>query len=141
MDLLPHQLFFRRYTDLYRPLVAKVGAVLAAEGLSVPHWSVLRLIAEEGEMAPAEIAARQYVEKPTVSRNLQQLHERGLIDSKAGRDRREKIIFLTEEGKVLFEKAFAAVSGVEKELLGGIPVSEQQRMAELLTAIRSKLAD
>jgi len=141
MELLPHQLFFRRFTDLYRPLIAKVGGVLAEGGLTVPHWSVLRIIAEEGEMTPAELAFRQNVEKPTVSRNLQQLHERGLIDFKAGRDRREKILFLTEEGRAVYDQARDAVSAVEEEVLRGIPREDQMRMAEFFSLIRKNLID
>ncbi|WP_040229045.1 MarR family winged helix-turn-helix transcriptional regulator [Bhargavaea cecembensis] len=141
MELQPHQLFFRRFTALYRPLVLKVGEALMAEGLTVPQWSVLRLIAEEGEMSPAELAVRQNVEKPTISRNLHQLLERGLIDSRAGKDRREKIIFLTKDGVAVFEKAFAIVSEVEEKALRGIAPGEQKEMADLFAAIRNNLAE
>lgn len=75
MNLKSHQLYFRRFTDLYRPFIQKTAETLLEVGLTLPQWSALRLIAEQEGMTPAELAARQLVEKPTVSRTIQQLQE------------------------------------------------------------------
>lgn len=139
MGLKPHQVFFRRYTDLYRPFIQKTAHVLAIEGLTVPQWSALRLIAEHEEMTPAELAARQYVEKPTVSRTVQQLMEIGLIETMPGEDRRAKKILLTGYGHQVYVKASSAIEKLEREVIGDLSEQELKAMSGRFMEMRRRL--
>ncbi|MCW1929319.1 MarR family winged helix-turn-helix transcriptional regulator [Bhargavaea beijingensis] len=139
MELKAHQVFFRRFTDLYRPFIQKTADILAEEGLTLPQWSTIRLIAEQEEMTPAELASRQYVEKPTVSRTVQQLLELGLIETRQGRDRREKKILLTDEGNQIYEKASRAIEKLEREVSDGISEQEMDAMSGRFAEMRRRL--
>lgn len=139
MELKSHQLFFRRFTDLYRPFIQRSAEVLANEGLTVPQWSALRLIAEQEGMTPAELAARQFVEKPTVSRTIQQLLESGLIETRQGQDKRAKIILLSVKGREVYDRASSSIEELERKVAGDIPVQEQNSMTERLTEMRGRL--
>ncbi|EMR05962.1 transcriptional regulator SlyA [Bhargavaea cecembensis DSE10] len=139
MELKTHQLFFRRFTDIYRPFIQRTADVLAKDGLTVPQWSALRLIAEQEEMTPAELAARQFVEKPTVSRTIQQLMESGLIETRPGEDRRAKIILLTIHGREVYEKTSSAVEKLEREVIGDIPEQELNAMITRFLEMQQRL--
>ncbi|KZE39912.1 hypothetical protein AV656_01115 [Bhargavaea cecembensis] len=139
MELKSHQLFFRRFTDLYRPFIQRSAEVLAKEGLTVPQWSALRLIAEQDEMSPAELAARQFVEKPTVSRTIQQLLESGMIETRQGQDKRAKIILLTVKGHETYDRTSSSIEKLEREVVGDIPEQEQNTMIRRLTEMRERL--
>jgi MarR family transcriptional regulator, transcriptional regulator for hemolysin len=139
MDLKSHQLFFRRFTDLYRPFIQRTAEVLANEGLTVPQWSALRLIAEQEGMTPAELAARQFVEKPTVSRTIQQLLESGLIETRQGQDRRAKIILMTVKGSEVYDRTSSSIEKLEREVVGDIPEQEQNAMIKRLMEMRDRL--
>ncbi|MFC7364694.1 MULTISPECIES: MarR family winged helix-turn-helix transcriptional regulator [Bhargavaea] len=139
MELKAHQLFFRRFTDLYRPFIQRTADVLSKVGLTVPQWSALRLIAEQEEMTPAELAARQFVEKPTVSRTIQQLLENGLIETRPGQDRRAKIILVTDHGRKVYEKASSDIEKLEREVIGDISEQEQENMSVRFVEMQRRL--
>lgn len=139
MELKSHQLFYRRFTDLYRPFIQRTAEVLENEGLTVPQWSALRLIAEQDEMTPAELAERQFVEKPTVSRTIQQLVEGGMIKTKQGQDRRAKIILLTVKGSEVYDRTSSSIEKLEREVVGDIPEQELNAMAKRLMEMRDRL--
>jgi MarR family transcriptional regulator, transcriptional regulator for hemolysin len=139
MKLRSHQLFFRRFTELYRPFIQKTAEALSEVGLTLPQWSALRLIAEQEGMTPAELAARQFVEKPTVSRTIQQLLESGLIETRPGQDRRAKQILLTDHGRNVYNGASAVIEELERKVIGDIPEHEQDAMSERFIEMQRRL--
>lgn len=139
MNLKSHQLYFRRFTDLYRPFIQKTAETLLEVGLTLPQWSALRLNAEQEGMTPAELAARQLVEKPTVSRTIQQLQESGLIETRPGQDRRAKQILLTDHGCNVYNGASAVIEKLEREVIGDIPEHEQDAMSVRFIEMQSCL--
>ncbi len=85
-------------------VMKKFSPALKEHGLSPQQWRVIRVLVEAPEMDASEIADRCALLTPSVSRILQNLHKRGLVDRKtdAG-DQRRSMISITPSGRALFE--------------------------------------
>lgn len=69
-------------------------------GISPEQWSVLHLIAGQEGLIQKEIAQRSFKDKPTVTRILDVLEEKGLISRKPGeQDRRSFRLYPTDKGR------------------------------------------
>jgi homoprotocatechuate degradation regulator HpaR len=85
-------------------VMKKFSPALKEHGLSPQQWRVIRVLVEAPELDASEIAERCALLMPSVSRILQNLHKRGLVDRKtdAG-DQRRSMISITPSGRALFE--------------------------------------
>lgn len=86
-------------------------------GLSPEQWSVLHVIAGHEGLIQKEIAERAAKDKPTVTRILDALEEKGLIARKTGeQDRRSFRLYATDKGKELALKTEPLERGVNAGL-------------------------
>ncbi|MNC31371.1 Organic hydroperoxide resistance transcriptional regulator [compost metagenome] len=93
------------------------GQRLREFGLSPEQWSVLHVIAEQEGLIQKEIAGLSFKDKPTITRILDVLEEKGLITRKPGEsDRRSFRLYATEKGKELALKTEPLERGVNAEL-------------------------
>ena len=86
----------RALTQLYDDL-------MAPSGLRVTQFSLLRTIASAGTCRLSELAETLLLDRTALSRTLDPLAERGLVDITPGRDARTREVSLTRAG----EKALA----------------------------------
>jgi homoprotocatechuate degradation regulator HpaR len=78
---------------------------LRAHGLSAQQWRVLRALVEVQELDATEISARCALLMPSLSRILQNLEGRSLIQrTTSPADQRRSLVSITAQGRVLFEK-------------------------------------
>jgi len=85
-------------------VMKKFSPALKEHDLSPQQWRVIRVLVEADELDASEIAERCALLLPSLSRILQNLHRRGLIDRRtASDDQRRSIISITEDGRALFE--------------------------------------
>ena len=85
-------------------VMKKFSPALKEHGLSPQQWRVIRVLEEEDELDASDIAERSALLMPSLSRILQNLHKRGLVDRKnAESDQRRSMISLTPKGRSLFE--------------------------------------
>ncbi|HET6519553.1 MAG TPA: MarR family transcriptional regulator [Geminicoccaceae bacterium] len=86
-------------------LNAEPDGLLAERGLGRGHHRALALIRRRPGTTLAELQAVLPLTKQTLSRLLRQLMELGLVDQKPGRrDRRQRLLELTEPGRELCER-------------------------------------
>lgn len=86
-------------------------------GISPEQWSVLHLIAGQEGLIQKEVAERSFKDKPTVTRILDVLEEKGLISRKPGeQDRRSFRLYPTDKGRELTLKTEPLERGVNVEL-------------------------
>lgn len=86
-------------------------------GISPEQWSVLHLIAGQEGLIQKEVAERSFKDKPTVTRILDVLEEKGLISRKPGeQDRRSFRLYPTDKGRELTLKTEPLERGVNGEL-------------------------
>src|SRR5687768_9984214 len=86
-----------------RRLRQEAGALL-----SPSQTAALATIERHGPLTPSELAERERVQRPTVTRVLARLEVAGLVDRAADpQDRRSSLVSISEDGRVLLESARA----------------------------------
>lgn len=78
----------------------------AGTGLSPSQAAALASIERHGPLTPSELAARERVQRPTVTRLLDRLAAAGLVERAADpADRRSSLVSITPEGRALLAAA------------------------------------
>jgi MarR family transcriptional regulator for hemolysin len=131
--------FFQRYLLLYRPLISRLNELLSEYELSYSLWQVIFFVKNNGPSTLVEISIHFNVEKPTITRTVQRLEEKLIINVKQGKDRREKIITLSEFGEDLYQNCRQKITKLEYEVMRGIPRDEQKAVFEILPKIRENI--
>ncbi|PSL21166.1 MarR family winged helix-turn-helix transcriptional regulator [Shimia abyssi] len=114
----------------------RLTAELKKLGLSLPHFPVLMVALEHGPLSQAEIG--RYYHRPAyvISRALDGLEERGLIERRPHpNSRRAHAVHVTEAGNQLAERLYDAVGLVND--LNLAPLSDQER--ETLVGLLARL--
>jgi DNA-binding MarR family transcriptional regulator len=132
----------------YSNLTRSIDMDLAAQGLGRAHHRSLYFIARQPDLMVSELLALLAITKQSLGRVLTELIERGLVETRQGKqDRRQKLLRLTEEGKKLEAALFDAlrskmaaayvqagqgsVSGFWQVMEGLIPASDRDMVAAL----------
>ena len=83
---------------------------LAQRGLGRAHHRALYFIARQPGMTVSALLSLLAITKQSLGRVLTELTERGLVEARAGdRDRRQRLLSLTAEGKALENELFEAL--------------------------------
>ncbi|WP_298091856.1 helix-turn-helix domain-containing protein [uncultured Sphingomonas sp.] len=129
-------------------IVRSIDRGLAAQGLGRAHHRALYFIARRPDMTVSELLSILAITKQSLGRVLNELTERGLLETRPGdRDRRQRLLRLTSDGlameSTLFEAlreklslAYAragqqAVTGFWTVLEGLIPEEERAHIEKL----------
>ncbi len=121
---------------------------LARQGLGRAHHRALYFIARRPNMSVSDLLALLAITKQSLGRVLNELAERGLVESRPGeRDRRQRLLRLTDAGaklegelyEALREKLSGAYSKAGQEAVTGfwavleglIPEEERERVEAL----------
>lgn len=129
-------------------LTRSIDQRLATEGLGRAHHRSLYFIARQPDLSVSHLIRLLAITKQSLGRVLNELTERGLVEIRPGdRDRRQRLLRLTEAGRVLEGELFdalrmrmgsayayagqGAVSGFWAVLEGLIPDNERARVAAL----------
>jgi DNA-binding MarR family transcriptional regulator len=121
-----------RYT--HRAFMRTLEARIAAHGLAVSTWFLLRVLWEEDGLTQAELGERVGIVGPTAVAAMRRLLQDGLALRKPDRDDKRKLrIFLTAKGReleaVLLPEAAAAIQRATDGL-------RPQEIAELKRVLR-----
>lgn len=125
-----------------RVAVARTARRLRQEaggGLSPTMQAALATIDRHGPLTPSELAARERVQRPTVTRLIAKLEEDGLVARTADPvDRRSFLIALTPEGSALLAELRTRKDAFLAERLRRLPAEDRaalRRAAELLEGL------
>ncbi|WP_342542306.1 MarR family transcriptional regulator [Paenisporosarcina sp. FSL H8-0542] len=110
----------------------EVNEALKDFGLYSAQWSILFCLKRFGIMTQTEIWQYLNVEAPTVTRTLVKLEQRNFIIRKEGKDKRERIVELTEEAMYLIPKIEGKIAEVEGRLLQSLSDDEVNELTRLL---------
>ena len=78
---------------------------LQEHGLSPQQWRTIRVLQQESGLEISEVAKRTHLLLPSLSRIIQNLESRDLIERRSvENDQRRKALFLTESGKRIFKQ-------------------------------------
>ena len=133
------QEFFNEYRLMYRPFTNQINLQLEKYQLFSSQWGVLRLLTDRGPHSLVEIANYMYIEKPSVTRLVQKLVELDYVETVAGKDKREKIVQLTENGVEIVQEIQAYLKPFLEESLAGVSKQDIEIATQVLAKIRANI--
>jgi MarR family transcriptional regulator, organic hydroperoxide resistance regulator len=125
-----------RTTDVVRRRLARV---VEPEGITLQQYNVLRILrGAAGEpMAALDVAERLIEEAPGVSRLLERLVAKGLIDrDRSSRDRRRLECSITRKGLELLARLDEPVLRADTDAMARLTAREIATLDDLLARIR-----
>ena len=131
--------FIQRYIRLYRPLISKLNDLLSEYDLSYSLWQIIFYVKKNGSSTLVDISNYYHVEKPTITRTVHRLEEKRLVKQIPGKDRREKIIQLTDKGEEIYQVCRRKITELESEIMNGIQEEEQLLTYQTLPKIRENI--
>ncbi len=131
--------FFQRYLSLYRPLITTLNELLSSHQLSYSLWQVIFYIKNNGPSTLVDISAYYQVEKPTITRRVHRLEELQIVKQIPGKDRREKVIQLTDSGEEIYQEIRKKITDLENRVMDGITEEEQTVVFQTLPKIKGNI--
>lgn len=109
------------------------------EDLTPQQYNVLRILRGAGPpgLATLEIGARMIERTPGVTRLLDRLADKGLVDrTRPGDDRRKVICTITERGLALLRRLDRPVDALDEAVMASLTPAELDEFIRLLDKIR-----
>ena len=131
--------FFQRYLRLYRPLITTLNELMSTYKLSYSLWQVIFYLKSNGPSTLVEISNQYNVEKPTITRRVHRLEDLQMVKQIPGKDRREKVIQLTELGEEIYQACRKKITELEHNAMEGIAKEEQMITFQTLPKIQDNI--
>jgi len=135
------QKFFHQFTLLYRPFENKLNILLSQHQIQRAQWTILYYLSLNGSITLVELSNYLSVEKPTVTRTINRLEELGYVEQIPSKDKREKRIQLTKQGKEVYTHVRITIDQFEKDILKGVSEQEQLNAIHLMKEIHNNLIE
>jgi DNA-binding MarR family transcriptional regulator len=104
-----------------RAMTRIYDAELRGTGLRSTQHSLLRLLDRVGEVRQGDLGEMASLDETTLTRNLRPLQKNGWVTIRAGSDRREKLVAITEAGKSKVEEARPSWSKAQDRMRDALP--------------------
>lgn len=106
-----------------------------AFGLRAGQYGLLRLLERSGEVRQRDLGALAALDETTLTRNLRPLEKGGWVAIRAGGDRREKLVAITEAGRSKVEEARPAWARAQDRIRGALPDGAWDLLFEVLPGL------
>lgn len=112
------------------------AAKIAAQGVTVAEWVMLRELFGKDDVAPSALAERMGMTRGAISKLADRLAGKKLIAKRGDRDdRRYQSLTLTGQGRALVPVLAALADSNDKEFFGHLSRAERERLVETLKII------
>ncbi|WP_306319596.1 MULTISPECIES: MarR family winged helix-turn-helix transcriptional regulator [unclassified Streptomyces] len=109
------------------------------QDLTGPQFTVLSLLELHGDMDQGTLGAAAHLDKSTAAPLLERLRGRGLLEiEKDERDRRRKLVRITDGGRRLVARLAPGVIDVSDQLLEGLSTGEREEFLRLLRRVTAR---
>jgi MarR family transcriptional regulator, transcriptional regulator for hemolysin len=125
-----HELFHTLH-QLSRHLTNTLNEALKPLGLYGSQWSVIFVLKTKGSLTQKELCEYLFVEAPPMTRTIQRLVKQGYVSQVPGKDKREKLIQLTDVSFKMFPEWEKAVLENNQSLLKHLPEISQEELLHL----------
>ncbi|MGG2091773.1 MarR family transcriptional regulator [Bacillus sp. S13(2024)] len=133
MDEKQH--FFHVVSQTSRKFSKKFNERVSPTGLYSAQWAVIFRLHQTGPCTQTELCQYLNVESPTMTRTLTRMESIGWIIRKEGRDRREKLISLSETAQEMIPMWQEEVDSFEEKALQDINDEELLRAFDVLQKV------
>jgi DNA-binding MarR family transcriptional regulator len=117
------RLVTQRYDDALRPT-----------GLRFMQFTLLARLRAADRLTMTELAQQMALDRTTLTRNLKPLSERGYAQIVSGKDRRERLVVLTDSGRVALRKALPRWEQAQDSMTAGLGEDATSNLLGLLRA-------
>ena len=115
-----------------------------------PPWEEMRKnpcmlcgeVNEHDGVTQLDLVRATHLAAPTVSVTLQKMEQEGLITRKTdSSDQRQLLVYITQAGRELHDRAREQIVKTEDQALAGITPEERQTLLAILTRMRDNLIE
>ncbi|URM32353.1 MarR family transcriptional regulator [Cytobacillus firmus] len=131
--------FFHSINQFTRHFSKVLNESLVPLGLYAAQWTIIYRLKTGGPSTQKEISSYLGVEAPTMTRTLARLEKSGWITRTAGKDKREKLISLTDAATQEYDNWLSAVRSSESNVLQNITEEEISTMIRLMAKMRENM--
>ena len=131
--------FFHSINQFTRHFSKVLNESLVPLGLYAAQWTIIYRLKIGGPSTQKEISSYLGVEAPTMTRTLARLEISGWITRTAGKDKREKLISLTDRAIQEYDNWLAAVRSSESNVLQNITEEEISTMITIMAKMRENM--
>ncbi|MEH7331259.1 MarR family transcriptional regulator [Neobacillus drentensis] len=125
-----HELFHTLH-QLSRLLTNTLNEALKPLGLYGSQWSAIFVLKTKGSLTQKELCDYLFVEAPPMTRTIQRLVKQGYVRQVPGKDKREKIIQLTDKALLEYPKWEKTVFETNESVLMDLPETSQEELLRL----------
>lgn len=110
---------------------------MVSQGIDITsdQWIVLKRVKEEGGINQRELAGSIFKDPASVTRILDVLVKKGLVEKRQGTDRRTYNIYLTDDGERLVQKTLELAVDIRSKGLEGLTEKEADTLKQLLDTV------
>jgi DNA-binding MarR family transcriptional regulator len=113
-----------------------LGEIVSRQGLGIPHYVVLTLLAETPGLPNAELARKAFVTPQSMNEVLKQLEASGLVERQPSQSNARILsAHLTRAGKKKWRSVDDGVQELEERLLRGLTQDEVRSLNRSLETI------
>jgi DNA-binding MarR family transcriptional regulator len=142
----PKALDFDTYVPAYLTLLAnKISAGASALyrpafGIGITDWRIMALLAVEPWIAAGRICDVTGLDKAAVSRSVQQLAKRGMVELRAdAADQRRQLLALTRAGLALHDRIVDVSRERERQLLALLSETDRKMLIDFLMRMKAQV--
>jgi len=129
-------------TEAEREVNRGLADALAAEGVSVEHWRILRALTAVDTIEVTELARVAFLLGPSLSRILRDLEARDLIERRtAEADLRRGVVSISPKGLKLIEAVAPTSEAIYAEITGRFGVRKLAELQDMLGELERSLAE
>ncbi|MEH6904125.1 MarR family transcriptional regulator [Bacillus sp. AFS006103] len=125
-----HELFHTLH-QLSRHLTNTLNDALKPLGLYGSQWSVIFVLKSKGSLTQKELCEYLFVEAPPMTRTIQRLVKQGYVLQVPGKDKREKLIQLTDVALKMFPEWEKTVIETNHSLMKHFSETSQDELFHL----------
>lgn len=109
-------------------------------GLTRREWRVLSFLSEHEGVLSSELAEHAMLDRARTSRTLTRLADKKLISRQPKpSDRREVHVFLTEEGRRVYQSIFPRVAAINRDLASALSPAERALLDQMLNTLQGRV--
>jgi DNA-binding MarR family transcriptional regulator len=119
-----------------------LSAFVESEGITLQQYNVLRILRGAGEdgLPTLEIGRRMLERQPGVTRLVDRLVAKGLVDrSRDTGDRRRVVCTIEEDGLRVLARLDEGMKSLEADVTGAVPQAFMRKVVDAMDALRAHL--
>ena len=137
---VPEYFFYLLFQAVRRRDAAFEAALTGLE-LTLGQWRAISTIRRFAGCTMSDVAAFTAVDRTTLTRSIDQLVRRGLIERRTpAHDRRQVLLHLTAAGEQLYGEAVEELLAFNRQALDGVSEARQREISRGLASIVRNLA-